>query len=55
MTAETTISRDDREEACARSRRRIILRENLRGWGIVGPIILYLVIFTFIPLVILFR
>lgn len=55
MTAETTISRDDREEACARSRRRIILRENLRGWGIVGPIILYLVIFTFIPLVILFH
>ena len=37
------------------TRRRIAMRENLRGWGIIGPIILYLIIFTFIPLIILFR
>lgn len=55
MVYETTIPQEEKADACAKSRRRIVLRENLRGWGIVGPIILYLVIFTFIPFVILFR
>lgn len=31
------------------------LRENLRGWGILAPIILYYFIFGIIPMIILFR
>lgn len=38
-----------------KSRRKRDLRENLRGWGIIGPIILYYFIFGIIPMIILFR
>lgn len=38
-----------------KSRRKRELRENLRGWGIIGPIILYYFIFGIIPMIILFR
>lgn len=38
-----------------KSRRKRVLRENLRGWGIIGPIILYYFIFGIIPMIILFK
>lgn len=38
-----------------KSKRKRELRENLRGWGIIGPIILYYFIFGIIPMIILFR
>lgn len=38
-----------------RKRDKRALRENLRGWGIVGPIILYYFIFGIIPMIILFK
>lgn len=38
-----------------KSRRKREMRENLRGWGIIGPIILYYFIFGIIPMIILFR
>lgn len=39
----------------AKSHRRRVLLENLRGWGVIGPIILYFAIFGIVPLVILIR
>lgn len=35
--------------------RRRVLKENLTGWGIIGPIILYFAIFGIIPLVMVLR
>lgn len=38
-----------------RGHRRRVLRENLIGWGIIGPILLYFAVFGIIPLVMVFR
>ncbi len=42
-------------EKAKRRRSKNDLRENLRGWGILGPIILYYFIFGIVPMIILFR
>ena len=49
-----TLSVDSSEKA-KRRRSKNDLRENLRGWGILGPIILYYFIFGIVPMIILFR
>lgn len=49
-----TLSVDSSEKA-KRKRSKNDLRENLRGWGILGPIILYYFIFGIVPMIILFR
>lgn len=46
---------EEKSLTAEKSRRRRNLRENLRGWGIIGPIILYYFIFGIIPMIILFR
>ncbi len=45
----------EKANVSAKNHRRRILKENLQGWGIIGPIILYFAIFGMIPLVIVFR
>lgn len=51
----TDPAEEERRRAVARGKRRRVLKENLFGWGILGPIILYFGIFTLIPLVMVFR
>ncbi len=46
---------EEKTLSAEKTRRKRNLRENLRGWGIIGPIILYYFIFGIIPIIILFR
>lgn len=46
---------EERTYSAEKTRRKRNLRENLRGWGIIGPIIAYYFIFGIIPMIILFR
>ena len=53
MKSKTLVAEGTEKPKRQRSKRD--LRENLRGWGILGPIILYYFIFGIIPMIILFR
>ncbi len=46
---------EEKTLSAEKTRRKRNLRENLRGWGLIGPIILYYFIFGIIPIIILFR
>ncbi|MBQ9481482.1 MAG: sugar ABC transporter permease, partial [Clostridia bacterium] len=44
-----------RANGTAKRYRRLTIKENIRGWGVIGPIILYYFIFGIIPLFIVVR
>lgn len=44
-----------RANGAAKRYRRLTIKENIRGWGVIGPIILYYFIFGIIPLFIVVR